>query len=124
MINHITLHGYLGRDPEIKEYSNDKGEGSLANFSLAVKRNVGDDTDWFNCTAFGNQAKTIEKFFRKGSQIMIEGRMQSDRFTSKDGIEKTAWKVIVERFDFCDPKKKDEGPTPDFTDVSDVDIPF
>ena len=72
MLNHITIHGYLGRDPELKEYKNARGEaGKLVNFSVGVSRDMGDETDWFDVTFFGRRAEVIEKFFSKGSQIIV-----------------------------------------------------
>ena len=84
MHNHITIHGYLGRDPELKEYKNAQGETRpLVNFSVGVSR-IGDGTDWFDVTFFGRRAEVIEKFFDKGSQIIVSGRMQADTY-EKDG---------------------------------------
>ena len=84
MHNHIVIHGYLGREPELKEYRNAQGETrNLVNFSVGVSR-VGDGTDWFDVTFFGKRAEVIEKFFSKGSQIIVSGRMQSDT-VEKDG---------------------------------------
>lgn len=108
MLNHITIHGYLGRSPELKEYKNAKGEtGHLVNFSVGVSR-VGDGTDWFDVTFFGRRAEVIEKFFGKGSQIIVSGRMQADTY-EKDGQKRKSWKLIGEDFDFCDSKDSARG---------------
>lgn len=134
--NKITIHGYLGRKPELKTYQNNKGETKdLVNFSVAVSRN-GDGTDWFNCTMFGARAKAIEKFMDKGSQIILTGRMQND-IVEKDGTKKSYWKIIVEDFDFCDPKDSPRGQSnnavqetakgediPDSFAAAEEDIPF
>ena len=94
MHNHITIHGYLGRDPELKEYKNAQGETrSLVNFSVGVSR-VGDGTDWFDVTFFGRRAEVIEKFFRKGSQIVVTGLMQADTVET-DGKKRKFWKLII-----------------------------
>lgn len=124
MLSFTIIHGYLGRNPELHDYTNRKGEdGKLCTFSVAVKQDIGDETDWFECVAFGARAEIIEKSFHKGSQILTWGRMRSEKYTGKDGVDRTKWKLTVNGFDFCD-KKTNDGPTPDFTDVSDVDIPF
>lgn len=118
MLNHTIIHGYLGRDPELKQYKNAKGESNyLCNFSVGVGRDNGDDTDWFNCTAFGRRAEVIEKFFSKGSQIIVWGRMQSNK--GKD--DKTYWGLNVEGFDFCDKKS---GGKSDSWEQLDQDNPF
>ena len=126
MLNHITIHGYLGRDPEIKEYKNAQGETrSLVNFSVGVSR-VGDGTDWFDVTFFGRRAEVIEKFFGKGSQIIVSGRMQSDTY-EKDGQKRKSWKLIGEDFDFCDSKDSPRGQNTIESDsfvAAEEDIPF
>jgi single-strand DNA-binding protein len=123
MFSFTAIHGYLGRDPELHEYQNRKGEdGKLCAFSVSVKQDVGDETDWYECVAFGKRAEVIEKSFHKGSQILVWRRMRSERYEAKDGTNRIRWKLTVNGFDFCD--KKSEGPIPNFTDVSDEDIPF
>ena len=126
MLNHITIHGYLGRDPELKEYKNAQGETrSLVNFSVGVSR-VGDGTDWFDVTFFGKRAEVIDKFFGKGSQIIVSGRMQADTY-EKDGQKRKSWKLIGEDFDFCDSKDSPRGQAVTETDsfiAAEEDIPF
>lgn len=129
MLNHITIHGYLGRDPELKEYKNAKGEtGHLVNFSVGVSR-VGDGTDWFDVTFFGRRAEVIEKFFGKGSQIIVSGRMQADTVKGDDGKQRKYWKLIGEDFDFCDSKdsprgQQNEAVQGDDWQAQEEDIPF
>ena len=129
MHNHIVIHGYLGRDPELKEYKNARGEaGKLVNFSVGCSRDMGDETDWFDVTFFGKRAEVIEKFFSKGSQIIVSGRMQSDT-VEKDGRKHKYWKLIGSSFDFCDSKGTPRGDK-NLNDLSDSfeaaedDIPF
>ena len=129
MKNDITIHGYLGRDPELKDYKNARGEsGQLVNFSVGVSRDMGDETDWFDVTFFGRRAEVIEKFFSKGSQILVSGRMQSDT-VEKDGRKHKYWKLIGSSFDFCDSKGTPRGDS-NLNDLSDSfkaaedDIPF
>ena len=108
MLNKILIHGYLGRDPELKTYQNAQGETrSLCNFSVGVSR-VGEGTDWFDVTMFGKRAEVIEKFFSKGSQIIVSGRMQADVY-EKDGQKRKSWKLIADDFDFCDSKDSPRG---------------
>lgn len=127
MHNQIVIHGYLGRDPELKEYKNARGEtGHLVNFSVGVSR-VGDGTDWFDVTFFGKRAEVIEKFFSKGSQIIVSGRMQSDTVKGDDGKNHKYWKLIGNDFDFCDSKDSPRGSAIVETDsfkAAEDDIPF
>ena len=129
MHNQIVIHGYLGRDPELKEYKNARGEtGHLVNFSVGVSR-VGDGTDWFDVTFFGKRAEVIEKFFSKGSQIIVSGRMQSDTVKGDNGKNHKYWKLIGSEFDFCDSKGTPRGDS-NLDDLGDSfkaaedDIPF
>ena len=127
MLNHITIHGYCGRDPELKEYKNAKGEtGHLVNFSVGVSRDMGEETDWFDVTFFGRRAEVIDKFFGKGSQIIVSGRMQADTY-EKDGQKRKSWKLIGHTFDFCDSKDSPRGSSIVETDsfkAAEDDIPF
>lgn len=127
MLNHITIHGYLGRDPEIKEYRNARGEsGKLCNFSVGVSRDMTDETDWFDVTFFGRRAEVIDKFFSKGSQIIVSGRMQADTY-EKDGQKRKSWKLIGSSFDFCDSKDSPRGSATVESDsfiAAEEDIPF
>ena len=128
MKNDITIHGYLGRDPELKEYKNAKGEtGHLVNFSVGVSRDMGEGTDWFDVTFFGRRAEVIDKFFSKGSQIIVSGRMQSDTVPGDDGKKRKYWNLIGSSFDFCDSKDSPRGQAVTETDsftAAEEDIPF
>ncbi len=109
MLNWQIIHGYLGHDPELKEYQKRDGStGYVVNFSVAVS-DRDEETDWFKCVMFGERAKVIEKWFQKGSQIAAVGRNKSEKYTGKDGIERLGWKLHVLDFDFCDSKGTPRG---------------
>ena len=137
MRNSLEIHGYLGRDPELKDYKNSKGgTGKLVNFSVGVSRDFGEETDWFDVTMFGKRAEVIDKFFRKGSQIFVWGRMQSKIVQDDEGKNHKYWKLIAEGFDFCDSKESARGSSnaaaqgepvenaPDSWEEQEGDIPF
>lgn len=129
MLNQITIHGYLGRDPEKQTVQGQNGPYNKTTVSVAVSRDFGDDTDWFYCVFYGKKADAVEKFFRKGSQIIVTGRMES--YKPKNDPNRTAWILSATGFDFCDKKTSDAPaasepsipPTPDALDP-DEDIPF
>lgn len=98
MLNEITLHGYLGRDPELTEGEGQNGPYKKVSFSLGVSRDFGDGTDWFRCVMYGKRAEVIDKFFQKGSEIIVSGRMES--YKPKNDPERTAWIVKLSNFDF------------------------
>ena len=128
MLNDIKLHGYLGRDPEISEVDGKNGEKrKKASFSLGVSRDYGDETDWFFCVLYGNRAEVIEKYFHKGSQIVVSGRMES--YKPKKDPDRTAWLVKVYNFDFCDKSgtgsnKQQKSDIPETMEEIDEDVPF
>lgn len=127
MLNSITLHGYLGRDPELNEYEGANGSYKKVSFSIAVSRDYGDETDWFRCVMFGKRADVIAKYFEKGSEIIVKGRMESYRPKTDDS--RIAWNVRVDDFNFCGkstnrPYSSEETPE-GFTEVfDDEDAPF
>ena len=122
-INHLHIHGRLTRDPELKDYTTAKGEpGKVAQFGVAVNRRFGEETDFFNCSAFGPTGETIEKWLHKGDGIVIFGEMQSRK---KDNV--TYWNVVVREWDFAEKKNADSKPTdnvPDTMETIDEDVPF
>lgn len=111
-MNKVILLGRLTRDPEIR-YSAGAEQKAVAKFSLAVNRAYKKDgeqsADFINIVAFGKNAEFAEKYFRKGQQILVEGRWQTGSF-EKDGKKVYTNDCIVERFDFADSKKDDAPP--------------
>ena len=99
MLNHIELHGRLGRDPELTERQGQNGPYKRVTFSLAVDRDFGDGCDWFYCVMNGNRAAVIDKWFSRGSEIIVTGRMES--YHPKNDPNNTAWLVKMDGFDFA-----------------------
>lgn len=108
--NKVILLGNLTADPETRTTPNGQ---SLASFSIAVNRsyvdrdgNRQDQTDFINCTAWGKTGETISKFFTKGRQILVEGRLQQRSWDDKDtGKKRSAIDVVVETFSFVNDGK-------------------
>ena len=105
-MNKLILMGNLTRDPEIR-YSQGSNM-AIARFSVAVNRRFvrdGDpDSDFFNCTAFGKQAEFVEKYFHKGSRMLLTGRIQNDNYTNKNGEKVYSVQVIAEEIEFAERK--------------------
>ena len=99
MLNDIKLHGYLGRDPELSWINGQNGQYAKVAFSLGVGRDFGDETDWFYCVMYGKRAEVIDKWLRKGAEIIVSGRMESYR--PKNDPNRTAWIVKMSDFNFC-----------------------
>ena len=98
MLNRIELQGYLGRDPELSYQDGRNGQYAHVAFTLGVGRDYGDGTDWFYCVMNGKRAEVIDKFFRKGSEILVSGRMESYR--PANDPQRTAWLVKMDDFHF------------------------
>lgn len=98
MLNRIELQGYFGRDPELTEKEGQNGKYKQATFSIGVGRDYGDATDWFYCIVTGKRAEVIDKYFSKGQEILVSGRMES--YKPKNDQNRTAWLVKVEDFHF------------------------
>ncbi|MDO4906966.1 single-stranded DNA-binding protein [Neisseria sp.] len=98
-LNKVILIGNLGRDPEVRYMPN--GE-AVCNFSIATSevwndRQTGqrqERTEWHNITLYRRLAEVAGQYLRKGSSVYIEGRIQSRKYTGKDGIERTAYDII------------------------------
>ena len=97
-VNKVTLIGRLGRDPEVRYMPN--GE-AVANFSIATEEQWKDRdgnrqtrTEWHNITLYRKLGEIAGQYLRKGGLVYIEGRIQSRKYTGKDGIERTAYEII------------------------------
>jgi len=107
-MNKVILMGRLTRDPEVR-YSQTDSNMAIARFSLAVDRRYkkqGDETtaDFFNCTAFGKQGEFVEKYLKKGTKIVVTGRIQNDNYTNKDGQKVYSVQIMVEEIEFAESK--------------------
>lgn len=101
-MNNCIMYGRLSKDVELRYSSNQMAVGR---FSLAVNRQYQKQdkkTDFFNMVAFGTVAENIEKFFRKGSRIVVRCHAQQEEYTNKDGKKVNTIEFIVDSFSFVD----------------------
>lgn len=125
-MNIHMIHGRLTRDPEYVQ--GDEPNKSRAKFTVAVDRRYGDETDFFDCVVFGKRAAVIDKYFNKGSEIVLTGEAQIRSYEDKNGVKRKAYSVLVSDFDFCGSKSDGSKPTqtepePHFEEITE-DIPF
>ena len=107
-MNKAILTGRLTADPTV----NINGENKIARYTLAVDRKVKRDpnnpnqqtADFITCVAFGRSADFVDKYLRKGTKIAITGRIQTGRYTNKDGQTVYTTDVVVEEHEFCESK--------------------
>ncbi len=106
-MNKVILMGRLTRDPEVR-YSQGASQTSVARFSIAVdrrfKRDGEPDADFFNCTSFGKQAEFVERYLKKGTKILLTGRIQNDNYTNKDGQMVYSVRIMAEEIEFAESK--------------------
>lgn len=104
-MNKVFLMGRLTKDSEVR-YSQGATSMAVARFSLAVnrryKREGEPEADFFNCTAFGKQAESIEKYLAKGVKIVVAGRIQNDSYTNREGQKAKGIKIMVEEWEFAE----------------------
>lgn len=105
-MNRHNIHGRLVRDPELTQGADQNKDRT--NFTVAVDRRYGDETDFFDCVIFGKRAGVIDKYFSKGSEIVLSGEGQIRKYKGKDGVDRKAYSIVVDDFDFCG-SKKDSG---------------
>jgi len=111
-MNKVILMGRLTRDPEVR-YGQCSNNTAVCKYSLAVNRRFRKDgdpeADFFNCTVFGKGAEFAEKYFKKGQQVLITGRIQQDNYTNKNGEKVYSVQVIVDEQEFADSKNGGNG---------------
>lgn len=99
--------GRLTRDPEVR-YSQGDNATAIARFTLAVDRRIKRDNeasvDYINCVSFGRSAEFAEKYFHKGTKIVITGRIQTGSYTNKDGQKVYTTDIVIEEQDFAESK--------------------
>ena len=124
-VNKVILIGNLGRDPELR-YS--PGGDAIANFSIACTEKYKDKagqavehTEWVNITIFGKLAEIAGEYLKKGAPVYIEGKMRTEKYTDKSGIEKYSTKVICQNFQMLGSKaERSESPRQSAATVNDA----
>lgn len=98
-LNRVQLIGNLGADPELRYTA---GGQAVTHFRVAVNRqrrdqqgNAVEETAWFRVVASDKLAELADQYLRKGRQVFVEGRLQSRKYTDREGIERTAVEVIA-----------------------------
>lgn len=107
-MNKVILMGRITRDAEIR-YTQGEKSTAIARFSLAVNRRFKKDndeqnTDFISCIAFGKIAEFLEKFGRKGTKFVVDGRIQTGSYNNKDGQKVYTTDVVVENIEFAESK--------------------
>ena len=106
MLNHIVVMGRLTRDPELRRTASGI---AVANFSVAVERDFPSqdgsrETDFIDCVAWKQTAEFLGKYFSKGKQIAVKGRLQIRSWTDKDGNKRRTAEIVADNVYFAGAK--------------------
>ncbi|MBQ9534672.1 MAG: single-stranded DNA-binding protein [Clostridia bacterium] len=107
MLNKVVLMGRLTADPELRRTQSNT---AVTSFTLAVNRTYSrageqSQTDFIDCVAWASTAEFVTKWFRKGMQIALCGRIQTRTWEDKQGQKRKSVEVIAEEVHFAEPKR-------------------
>ena len=113
-VNKVIIVGNLGRDPEVRHLPN--GD-AVANIAVATTdkwkdKNTGEQkeqTEWHRVSFFGKLAEIVGQYLHKGSQVYIEGKLQTRKYTDKDGVEKFATEIRADTMQMLGGRPAGEG---------------
>ncbi len=112
MLNHIVIMGRLTRDPEMRTT---QSGATVTSFTVAVDRDFGGrdggerQTDFIDCVAWRQTGEFVSKYFRKGSMIIVSGRLQSRKWEDREGNKRVSWEVSAENVHFGESRRDSEG---------------
>lgn len=130
-LNQCSFIGRLGADPETRFLPS--GDG-VTNFRIASgwKTKDKEGTEWVSIVAFGKLADICQQYLKKGSQVFVQGRMQTRKWQDKEGNDRYSTEIVADRMQMLG-GKRDEAPKSEgtpaakggntFDEMSD-DIPF
>ena len=112
-MNRVILLGRLTRDPDVR-YSQGGDNMAIARFTLAVDRrgnreNMEQTADFPSCVCFGRQAEFAEKYLRQGTKVAVQGRIQTGRYTNKDGQKVYTTDVVLDDIEFAESKNASDS---------------
>ena len=112
-VNKVILVGRLGKDPEVRYASSGV---AVCNFTMATNRTYKDkqgerkdETEWHRVAAFGRTAEICGEYLKKGSQIYIEGRLQTRKWQDKDGNDRWSTEIVTDTMRMLDSRGGDAG---------------
>lgn len=112
-MNKVILVGRLTRDPEVRYSQTENGSMAIARYTLAVDRGRKDNNgnsiaDFISIVALGKNGEFAEKYIKKGTKILVEGRIQTGHY-EKDGQRHYTTDVLVEHHEFVESKGNNDA---------------
>jgi single-strand DNA-binding protein len=132
-LNKVQIIGNLGADPEMRFTANGQ---AVSTFNVAVNRRYQtrdgerrEETEWVRCVAWAKLAELVSQYVTKGSQIYVEGRMQTRQWEDKEGQRRYTTEVVANDVQFLDRRGGGGGggfdaPAPDQANIDPDDLPF
>ena len=122
MLNSVVIQGRIGSDIEL---SKTVSGTSVTTINVAVDRDFKDengqrDTDWFSVVFWGSKAEFLKKYFTKGAQIIIQGRLQTRRWEDRDGTKRSRVEIVADNTYFAgnsNRRSDSEGQASEFVDA-------
>ena len=107
-MNSFSGIGRLTRDPDVRY--NPNTQVAVARFTIAIDSGYGDNkrTDFPSIVVFGNMAEVVEKYLKKGSQVAVQGRLQTGSY-EKDGVRHYTTDIIASNIEFLGKPKQDSN---------------
>jgi single-strand DNA-binding protein len=124
MLNKVVLMGRLVADPELRRTQSNT---AVTSFRLAVDRTFArqgeqKQTDFIDIVAWQNTAEFVSRWFRKGTMAVVVGRLQTRKWTDRNGQNRVSVEVVAEEVYFGESKRSADGAQPSGRD--DSDLPF
>ncbi len=110
-MNKVILIGRLARDPEMRTTASGM---TVTRFTVAVSRNFSNqngerETDFLNCIAWRKQAENIAKYCTKGSQVAVDGRIQTGSYDAQDGTKRYTTDIVADNVTFLGSRGNNDG---------------
>ena len=111
MLNHVSIQGRFVADPTLRRTNTGK---AVCSFTLAVDKPGKDSgASFIDCVAWEKTGEFVSNYFMKGNAIIVEGRLESRQYETKEGQKRTVTEVVVTQAHFCE--KKQENAQPAYT---------
>lgn len=111
--NIVILTGRMAQDPRVSQVQGHSGQRTIANFSLAVRRNYKNqageyEADFVNCIVSGRQADNVANWTRKGSRVTVVGELKTRNYENNQGQRVYVTEVNVREVEFLDPRDQNQ----------------
>jgi single-strand DNA-binding protein len=120
-VNKCILVGFVGKRPETRAFQDGTG---VTSFSLATSEkykdksgNLSEQTEWHNISCFGKLSEIANKYVTKGSQVYVEGKIKTNKYTDKAGVEKYAVNIVASSLQLLGSKEV-KSPSVDVGEIS------